>query len=45
MNYVFCGHYLGLSYGCKMSWHYFCIGHGKGELDGAIAILKRVNAP
>jgi hypothetical protein len=45
MNYDFCGHYSGLSYSCKMNWHYFCTRHGKGELDGAIVIVKRVNAP
>jgi hypothetical protein len=27
--------------GCQMSWNYFGLGHGKGEVDGAGALLKR----
>ena len=27
--------------GCQMSWNYFGSGHGKGEVDGASALLKR----
>jgi hypothetical protein len=27
--------------GCQMSWNYFGSGHGKGEVDGAGALLKR----
>jgi hypothetical protein len=30
-----------LSSGCQMSWNYFGSGHGKGEVDGAGALLKR----
>jgi hypothetical protein len=40
-SHVFVIHYLGITSSCKMSWHYFIIGHGKGEWDGAGAILKR----
>ena len=27
--------------GCQMSWNYFASGHGKGEVDGAGALLKQ----
>jgi len=27
--------------GCQMFWNYFASGHGKGEVDGADALLKR----
>jgi hypothetical protein len=27
--------------GCQMCWNYFASGHGKGEVDGAGALLKR----
>jgi len=27
--------------GCQMSCNYFASGHGKGEVDGASALLKR----
>jgi hypothetical protein len=30
-----------LTSGCQMSWNYFGSGHGKGEVDGASALLKR----
>ncbi len=40
-NYVFVAHYLGITSSCKMSRRYFRIGHGKGEWDGAGAIMKR----
>jgi hypothetical protein len=30
-----------LAFGCYMIWNYFSIGHGKGEVDGANALLKR----
>jgi hypothetical protein len=28
-------------FGCQMVWNYFYSGHGKGEVDGARALLKR----
>jgi hypothetical protein len=28
-------------FGCQMVWNYFASSHGKGELDGARALLKR----
>jgi hypothetical protein len=27
--------------GCQMVWNYFVLGHGKGEVDGAGALMKR----
>lgn len=27
--------------GCQLAWNYFATGHGKGEVDGAGALLKR----
>jgi hypothetical protein len=30
-----------LPFGCQMIWNYFSTGHGKGEVDGASALLKR----
>jgi hypothetical protein len=27
--------------GCKMVWNYFATNHGKGEIDGVGALLKR----
>jgi hypothetical protein len=27
--------------GCEMIWNFFTTSHGKGELDGARALLKR----
>jgi hypothetical protein len=29
------------SSGCQMIWNFFAIGHGKGEVDGYGALLKR----
>jgi hypothetical protein len=29
-----------LTNGCKMTWNYFAIGHGKGEVDGVGVSLK-----
>jgi hypothetical protein len=33
--------FVALKDGCQMSWNYFGSGHGKGEVDGAGALLKR----
>jgi hypothetical protein len=30
-----------LSFGCEMIWNFFATGHGKGEVDGVGALLKR----
>jgi hypothetical protein len=30
-----------LPFGCQMNWNYFANGHGKGEVDGVGALLKR----
>ena len=32
---------VSLNSGCQMCWNYFGSGHGKGEVDGAGALLKR----
>jgi hypothetical protein len=37
-NYTVCDELL---IGCQMTWNYFAPGHGKGEVDGAGALLKR----
>jgi hypothetical protein len=37
-NYTVCEE---LPTGCQMTWNYFAPGHGKGEVDGARALLKR----
>ena len=37
----FVARYPGLTDGCEMEWNFFGIGHGKGEWDGAGAVVKR----
>jgi hypothetical protein len=37
----FVSRYPGLTGGCVMSWNFFGTGHGKGEWDGAGAVVKR----
>ena len=37
----FVSRYPSLTGGCEMEWNFFGTGHGKGEWDGAGAILKR----
>ncbi len=37
----FVARYVGLTSGCKMSWHYFGTRHGKGEWDGVGVVVKR----
>jgi hypothetical protein len=39
MYFVSC--YLGLTSSCKLNWHYFGIGHGKGEWDGVGVVVKK----
>lgn len=36
-----CCRYPSLTGGCKMNWNFFGSGHGKGEWDGAGAVVKR----
>lgn len=37
----FVARYPGLTNGCTMNWNFFGTGHGKGEWDGAGAVVKR----
>ena len=40
----FVARYPGLTGGCKMNWNFFESAHGKGEWDGAGAVVKRALA-
>ena len=39
--FCFVARYPGLANGCTMNWNFFGTGHGKGEWDGAGAVVKR----
>lgn len=39
--FYFVARYPGLTDGCTMNWNFFGTGHGKGEWDGAGAVVKR----
>jgi hypothetical protein len=46
-SWLFLGRYHNLTMcdqcptGCQVVWNYFATGHGKGEVDGVVALMKR----